>query len=448
MPKFRVAIVGAGLTGVFFAIALEKYAPDVEFEIYEGASRLSEIGAGIALQARPWTMMQATGLDKELLKIAGNGERPALAVLYRKSDQAEGFQFSEQIDNSFTFARAEVQKAFLGRLHASDRVHVGKRFVSYHQPADGAGPIELRFEDGTTATCDILVGSDGVRSAVRASMYSHLAQAAEAQGKQQEADELRHHAHPVFSGWSIYRTVIHKSGETAVHPAFNRPTFVFYCGRDTHIVTYPISQGRALNVAAVIKLPNLEGKFYTGPSSSVASRDEYTDRFKGWESDVTEVVKHMDNTTKWAVNVVTKLPTYVDGHAALLGDAAHGMTPHQGAGAGQGFEDGFLLAQFLGRPDVNTDTLHIALQVYDEIRRPLAQKVVALSHLSGQLHSLEDPDVLEDDGSERALTPEELRRLGDKIEQVKEWRRVTSLLDENEVSMRRLAEAIGAARTS
>ncbi len=63
----------------------------------------------------------------------------------------------------------------------------------------------------------------------------------------------------------------------------------------------------------------------------------------------------MDNTTKWAVNVVTKLPTYVDGHAALLGDAvstmcidvvtcthlllqAHGMTPHQGAGAGQGFE--------------------------------------------------------------------------------------------------------------
>ncbi len=111
-------------------------------------------------------------------------------------------------------------------------------------------------------------------------------------------------------------------------------------------------------------------------------------------------------------------------------------------------QDGFLLAQFLGRPDVTTDTLHIALQVYDEIRRPLAQKVVALSHLSGQLHSLEDPDVLEDDGSERALTPEELRRLGNNIEKVKEWRRVTSLLDENEVSMRRLAEAIGAARTS
>ncbi|KAI0722030.1 FAD/NAD(P)-binding domain-containing protein [Cerioporus squamosus] len=449
MSKLRVAIVGAGLTGVFFALALERYAPDVEFEIYEAASELSEIGAGIALQARPWTMMQATGLDKELLKIAGDGERPALAVLYRKSDRAEGFQFSEQRDNSFTFARAEVQKAFLGRLQASDRVHVGKRFVSYIQPADGTGPIELSFQDGTTVTCDILVGADGVRSGVRASMYSQLAQAKEGEGKQQEADDLRSHVDPIFSGSSIYRTVIHKSGETAVHPAFNRPAFMFYCGKDTHIVTYPISKGRALNVAAVIQLPDIEGKVYPGPWSSVASRDEYTDRFKGWEPDVEEIVKHMDNTTKWAVNVVTKLPTYVDGHVALLGDAAHGMTPHQGAGAGQGFEDGFLLAQFLGRPDVSRSTLQIALQVYDEIRRPLSQNVVALSHLSGQLHSLNDPDMVrEGDGSERELTLEELRGLGEKIEQVKDWRRVTSLLDENEVSMRKLEEAMSAAHTS
>ncbi|RPD62092.1 FAD/NAD(P)-binding domain-containing protein [Lentinus tigrinus ALCF2SS1-7] len=450
MPKFRVAIVGAGLTGVFLAVCLEKYAPNVEFDIYEGASQMLEIGAGIVMQSRPWTMMQATGLDKDLLKIAGDGERPAVVVLFRKSDQVDGFQFSQQTDTdtSYPFHRGEVHKAFLDRLHASDRIHLRKRFVSYVQPANGMGPIEVRFQDGTTATCDILVGADGVRSAVRASMYSQLAQAAEAEGKQQEADDLKHHISPVFSGATIYRTVINKTGEIAAHPAFNRSGLVFYCGKDKHLLTYPISQGRILNVAAVIRVRDQEGDIYPGPWSSVVNRDEYANEFKGWEPDVGEIVKHMDNAQKWAINVVTKLPTYVDGRVALLGDAAHGMGPHQGAGAGQGFEDGFLLAQFLGRPEVTRETMQIALQVYDEIRRPLSQKVAAFSHMSGMLHLLQDPErISQEDEPEHELTLEELRKIGDKIERVKDWRRVSSLLDESKVSMQRLMDAVSTAQT-
>ena len=120
-----------------------------------------------------------------------------------------------------------MQKAFLDRLNASDRVHLGKRLVSYVQPADGTGPIEVHFKDGTTATCDVLVGADGLRSAVRAAMYAQLAEAAEGEGKQQEADGLRRHIQPVFSGSTIYRTVIQKSGDLMANPAFNRSGLVF-----------------------------------------------------------------------------------------------------------------------------------------------------------------------------------------------------------------------------
>ena len=64
---------GAGLTGLVFAHALAKYAPDVAFELYEGATRLEELGAGIGMQPRSWAVMQAIGLADALLKIAGDG---------------------------------------------------------------------------------------------------------------------------------------------------------------------------------------------------------------------------------------------------------------------------------------------------------------------------------------------------------------------------------------
>ena len=65
---------GAGLSGLTLALALRKLAPEVEFKIYEGATQLSEVGAGLSLQERPWSIMQALGLDTVLKPIAGGGE--------------------------------------------------------------------------------------------------------------------------------------------------------------------------------------------------------------------------------------------------------------------------------------------------------------------------------------------------------------------------------------
>ena len=66
---------GAGLGGLAFAIALQKYAPDVEFEIYEGAAQLTELGVGIAMQRRPLTIMEALGLAADLLRLSGDEHR-------------------------------------------------------------------------------------------------------------------------------------------------------------------------------------------------------------------------------------------------------------------------------------------------------------------------------------------------------------------------------------
>lgn len=93
MPKFTVAIVyvhqhvaivmcaltpcsrGAGLTGLFLAIALDKYAPDIDYRIYESAAELTTAGAGIVLPPRTWYTLQQIGVAQALLEIAGNTKK-------------------------------------------------------------------------------------------------------------------------------------------------------------------------------------------------------------------------------------------------------------------------------------------------------------------------------------------------------------------------------------
>ncbi len=66
---------GGGLCGLVLALALEKYAPDVDYQIYEAAAELTTAGAGIGFQPRTLSVLRELGLEQAVLKIAGNGEK-------------------------------------------------------------------------------------------------------------------------------------------------------------------------------------------------------------------------------------------------------------------------------------------------------------------------------------------------------------------------------------
>lgn len=96
-----------------------------------------------------------------------------------------------------------------------------------------------------------------------------------------------------------------------------------------------------------------------------------------------EFIKDM---TVWKMHTLwPPLPTYVNGGMALLGDAAHGMTPHCGQGAGQALEDSFILGRLLGHPKTTRKTLHRTLQIYDQVRRPRGNKVLEYSLETGDV---------------------------------------------------------------
>jgi salicylate hydroxylase len=100
----------------------------------------------------------------------------------------------------------------------------------------------------------------------------------------------------------------------------------------------------------------------------------------------------MDAPDIWALFDHKPAPTYYQGRIAILGDAAHASTPHQGAGAGQALEDAYILSTLLGDSMTQSASdIPTAFKAYDAIRRPRSQKVVSTSRACGLTYAFQGP---------------------------------------------------------
>ena len=111
----------------------------------------------------------------------------------------------------------------------------------------------------------------------------------------------------------------------------------------------------------------------------------------------------MDAPDIWGLIDHQQAPTYYNGRIAILGDAAHASTPHQGAGAGQAIEGAFILSTLLGDEKTQSASdIPAAFKAYDAIRRPRSQKVVETSRAAGLTYAFQGParDNLEKIGEE------------------------------------------------
>jgi salicylate hydroxylase len=119
--------------------------------------------------------------------------------------------------------------------------------------------------------------------------------------------------------------------------------------------------------------------------------------FTDWGDAARVLLECIPAPTLWALHELEELPGYVHGRVGLIGDAAHAMLPHQGAGAGQGLEDAWLLARLLADPQVLASRPQAVLEVYDVIRRPRACRVQRTSREAGELYELRDPAVADNE---------------------------------------------------
>ncbi|KAE9402060.1 FAD/NAD(P)-binding domain-containing protein [Gymnopus androsaceus JB14] len=392
--NLRVAICGAGIGGLTLALALSRF-PNIDVSIYESAQALAEIGAGIGVFPRVWRVIQKLGLDEDLLKTFAGGrqEGPVVNWVFRKSNQAEGEEFFSLVaEGSVVFLhRPDYQKTIINHLPDRIQTYTSKRLVSYTQSSGGPPlAVQLCFADGTTASCDILVGADGLKSSVRAGVLRERAQ--DVKDLKAEA-ELRYSLEPVWAGTNAYRALISvdKLRERAPgHRLLSATAGIMYLGKSAHILAYRISEGRMINFVAFVSKHELENTEYDGPWMSIINRGADPEAFKnafsafeGWEEDVQAMIDCIVNPIDWAIHTVLPMSSFISGQVVLLGDAAHAMTPHQGSGAGQAVEDAYILATVLGQISSRED-IQRALSVYDAVRRPFALEVMERSRRNGR----------------------------------------------------------------
>ncbi|KAF9070947.1 hypothetical protein BDP27DRAFT_560479 [Rhodocollybia butyracea] len=427
---------------ITLALALSRY-PDIDVDIYESARALTEVGAGIGIFPRPWRIIKMLGIEADLLKVTETKvvDGPVSSFRYRKSDQREGVDIFTLVTQGslMLFHRADYQQTVLQHLPKRCRAHCSKRLRSYTQHR--SGPIELLFEDGTMAQCDVLIGADGVKSTVRAGIVREKAQRAQAEGRRKEASEVLTQVDPVWSGTNAYRALIPVEKLRAVAPNHQVLTTpgVQYLGKNGYILAYRISGGKFVNFVTFVSRHHLENTQFNGPWMSVVDPSTFASFFAHWEPEVQALFACVERPMQWAIHTVRPMRSFMSGRVAIIGDAAHSMTPHQGSGAGTAIEDAYILATALGHPSINRNNVQRALGVYDTIRCPISHKVMEASRRNGRYFTFELGGVDLD-----RMPPQKqrdyLQRLASNVKRSWEWAWNTSVDSSVQEALRMLNE--------
>ncbi|KAI9067863.1 FAD/NAD-P-binding domain-containing protein [Trametes sanguinea] len=383
--NFEVAIVGGGVVGLTCAAALQKAG--VSVKVFEAAAAFGEIGAGIAIGPNAAHILREIGVLDAILQRTGPEELKAAGFIYRPGvgDHREVFRqipTKEPDDEQLYIHRATFLDGLVSCVDPAIS-HFHKRCISVTESPTNPKRVVLHFLDGTTYEADVVLGSDGIKSSVRKYVLGGA------------DDRLS------FSNTVAYRALIPYDKLKAAGfktDLTDAPTC--FMGPDKHFIIFPINNNHTINVvafAARYDIPIGAEKLPDGaPTVEYVTREEVKQVYEGWGPDIAILLDNMpEKPSKWIINVVhPPLKNYAKARVALLGDAAHGMLPHLGAGAGQGIEDAYFLARLLSHAETTADNLEasrpisltILHLVYSQLRHPRAQMVWERSRLTGRIY--------------------------------------------------------------
>ncbi|AYF86550.1 salicylate 1-monooxygenase [Pseudomonas sp. DY-1] len=391
-PALRVGIIGGGISGVALALDLCRHS-HLDVQLFESAPAFGEVGAGVSFGANAVRAIAGLGLAEPYGQLADRTPEPWQDVWFewRRSSDAGyiGASVAPGVGQS-SVHRADFLDVLASRL-PEGVARFRKRAVGVEQQGNEA---RVLFTDGSEYRGDLLIAADGIKSAMRSHVLEGIGAAPVA---------------PRFTGTCAYRGLIDSQRLREAYRAAGVDEHLvdvpqMYLGLDGHILTFPVKQGRIINVVAFVSDRSKPNPEWPEDASWVreASQREMLEAFEGWGDAARILLECIPAPSHWALHDLAELPGYVHGRVALIGDAAHAMLPHQGAGAGQGLEDAYFLARLLGDPNVSQGNLDGLLAAYDALRRPRACRVQRTSWEAGELYELRDPVVGDD---EQALGP-------------------------------------------
>jgi salicylate hydroxylase len=360
---FHVAIIGGGIGGAALARSLDLLG--IDYHVFERASAFGEVGAGVQMTPNAVKVLEALRLAPDL---AAAGFLPEAMVGWNWQSGEELFRtpLLEVCPRLFGADFYHVHRADLHAMLAKDiapeRVTFGVACTGLRQQA---GRTIACFDDGSEYAADLVVGADGVRSAVRAALWG-----------QEPAS---------YTGHMCWRALV----PVEQYPLpFVTPTSSFWMGPKGHVVTYYVKGGAMVNIVAVNENHDWVEESWTIKSG----RQELLDGFAGWHDNLIRLFEltNPQQIYKWGLFDRDPMSRWSHGSVTLLGDAAHPMLPFLSQGAAMAVEDAYVLAQALNH--FGRGELDVALDSYEAERRPRTTRVQLEARERGRTYHLSSPE--------------------------------------------------------
>jgi 2-polyprenyl-6-methoxyphenol hydroxylase-like FAD-dependent oxidoreductase len=368
-----IVIAGAGIGGLTASLALA--AKGFRIIVLEKAGRLEEAGAGLQLSPNASRILIDLGLEPALssrlivpeavsIMSARSGEEIGLIPLGAQANARYGAPY-------WIVHRADLQSALLARVGDTPAIELrlgaqvddvanqpdGVTVVQQQKTAQGAS----RHQDTALA----LIGADGVWSTIRQQLFPKT--------------------RAQFTGRIAWRGTI----EAAQLPhEFNLHRVQLWLGPNAHLVAYPMSGGRRINVVAISA-----GAWNRPGWNEAAETAEITHQFDlaRWPIAARQLVGAVASWRRWALCAVEAGAPWASGRVALLGDAAHAMLPFVAQGAGMAIEDAAVLADCLDSclgDNTDPNGIPAALARYSAARQARVARVQRTARRTGQIYHL------------------------------------------------------------
>ena len=347
----RVIVIGSGIAGLAAAIALRRAGIDVT--IYERASKLTEVGAGITLWSNAFRALDSMG--------AGDAVRAAsLPVTCSEFRTRNGRMIAASFPTA-SFERQLGTYPFLAMIHRAqlvaalsgclpaDTARYG--FECLGAETDGSRAV-VHFKNGHSDEADFVIGADGIQSAIRTALFGP--------------------AGPRYAGYTCWRGVCSRPSTLAAG------YFGEWWGR-----------GRRFGITTLLGDQVYWWATKNEPAGGRADdeRAAVAAAFQGWADPVTTLIAATPATAVLRNDILDRPPMrrWASGRIGLIGDAAHPTTPNLGQGGCLAIEDAAVLARHLS----NRAAAESALTAFAAERFPRTTAVTKESLRFGRIGQLE-----------------------------------------------------------
>ena len=382
-----IIVAGAGIGGLTAALSLA--ARGFRVIVLEKAERLEEAGAGLQLSPNASRILVELGLQPRLAARAVTPDAISI-VSARAGGEIARLPLGEAASLRagapyWVVHRADLQAALQAQVNDSPDIELrlGCQFEDVASHAKGLTVIQRRGNARQPELAMALIGADGIWSAVRNHLFPEV--------------------QPQFSGLIAWRGTL---DATTLPREYTSPRVQLWMGPNAHLVAYPISGAKQINVVAIVP-----GTWNRPGWSAQGDANELKSAFASqrWPATARMLVGAVDEWRRWALFTLPDIGEWSSGAVALLGDAAHAMLPFAAQGAGMAIEDAAVLAGCLSQSTGdNIADIPAALKRYGRLRRGRVLRVQRAARQQGRIYHLTGPLALARDLAIKAMGPQRM----------------------------------------